>query len=215
MPASLVHINSGEEVRQAAHFRRTLFAASGNLHEATRTADEAFDASPNCVIVGVRHAGEIHGMMRIHVAGRDIRHSPARSVFSDVIDPLLDGGFRVVDSSGFCVREDRAAELMRTATRLLAASIHIARRVAPSRMIATARGRHDLFYRQVLGGTLACGPRVYPGRVHPLALYLRRTEDMVDWLNTRQGRRFDLDHADRTIVDRALETIMDSIGSNP
>jgi len=209
---TLFHFTTEEEVRRTAQFRRDMFEGSGNLDEDTLAVDEDFDASSNCVVVGIVERDEIMAVMRIHVLGGKVRTSPAHHVFPDVLGPELDRGVRIVDSSGFCVRSALSRERIDAAYRLLAVSIHIAGRLSPSKMIATARGKHGLFYRHVFGGRLACEARSYPGRRHPLSLYIQDTGDLVARLDNRGERRFQLDGADRAIIDGALKTVMDRRG---
>jgi hypothetical protein len=209
---TLFHFTTDDEVRRTAQFRRDMFGGSGNLDEDTLPVDEDFDANSNCAVVGILERDEIMAVMRVHVLGGDVRTSPAHHVFPEVLGPELDRGFQVVDSSGFCVRSALSRERIDAAYRLLAVSIHIAGRLSPSKMIATARGKHGLFYRHVFGARLACEARAYPGRRHPLSLYIQDTGDLVARLESRGERRFRLDEADRAIVDDALKTVMDRWG---
>lgn len=203
----LCHFATDGEIRRAARFRRAMFAGAGNLDEDTSSVDEDFDGSPNRIIVGLLEDDDVMAVMRIHVLRDDERTSPAYHVFPDVLGPELDRGNCVVDSSGFCVRSAPSRERIDAAYRLLAASIYVARRLAPSKMIATARGKHGLFYRNIFGAQLAAAARSYPGRRHPLALYMRDTADIVARLERRNEGRFLLGGADRVIVDEALEAV--------
>lgn len=214
MSQKLVHFATEAGVRRTARFRRDLFKGSGNLDEDTLDVDEGFDASPNCAIVGIQEGDALLAVMRIHVLAGAIRTSPAHHVFPDVLAPELERGFYIVDSSGFCVRSARSRERVDAAYRLLSASIHIASRLAPSKMIATARGTHGRFYSHVFGGRLACEARPYPGRRHPLSLYIQDTRDLIAGLEARGERRFRLDEGDQPVVDKALEALMGRRGGS-
>jgi hypothetical protein len=210
----LVHFATEDGIRRTARFRRDLFKGSGNLDEDTLDVDEGFDASPNCAIVGILEDDALLAVMRIHVLAGTLRTSPAHHVFPDVLAPELERGFYVVDSSGFCVRSTRSRDRIDAAYRLLSVSIHIAGRLSPSKMIATARGTHGRFYRHVFGGRLACEARTYPGRRHPLSLYIQDTGDLVAGLEARGERRFLLDETDHPVVDAALKAVLDPHGES-
>ena len=181
-----------------------MFSQSGNFDDSTSAVDEQFDDSANCIVMGVGEGNRILSAIRIHVLDGATRESPAYHVFPDILDPALDEGFRIVDSSGFCARSDITRKGADAAYRLLAVSVYVANRLNPAKMLATARGRHDLFYRRMFGADLACEARRYPGRRHPLALYMRSASKVVDALERRNERRFFLTEPDRRIVDGAM-----------
>ncbi len=213
--SELFHFTTDDQLRRAVQFRREIFKASGNLDEETLAVDEDFDACPNCMIVGIVEDGGIRAVMRIHVLTRAAMTSPARFVFPDVLDPELDRGFSIIDSSGFCVRSNTSRERIDASGRLLSASIYVANRLSPSKMIATARGNHGAFYRRVFGGNLVCQARSYPGRRHPLSLYIQDTGDLMTRLECRGEPRFLLGERDRGVVDEALKDIFDKCGQRP
>lgn len=205
MPDQLCNFETGDEVRSAARFRREMFSLSDNLDPGTLAIDEQFDASPNCLLMGMREGEQIMSVIRIHLLDRWMKESPAYDVFPDILGPELDAGFRIVDSSGFCARSDVSSEGAEAAYKLLAVSVHVAKRLAPAKLLATARGKHGLFYRRVFGARLACGPRRYPGRRHPLALYMGCADEVVDLLERRNQRRFLLNTSDRSLVDGVID----------
>ena len=187
-----------------------MFVRSGNFDDGSWAIDEAYDRSANGVVMGVVEGDQILSAIRIHILDRVTRESPAYSVFPDILDPALDEGFRIVDSSGFCARSDISRKGADPAYRLLAVSVYAASRLNPAKMLATARERHDLFYRRMFGAVLACEPRRYPGRRHPLALYMKNADNVVDALERRNERRFCLNDPDRQIVDGAIRRFVAS-----
>lgn len=122
-----------------------------------------FDDLPNTINIGVFRDGSLYSAIRLHIIRTFEDNSPTRSVFADIIDPILKSGCTIVDPSRFVVssqgeRQSPLAALvtLRAAT---AAALHFNAQI----VLAPVRTEHCSFYRRYLGCSLIAEPRSYPG----------------------------------------------------
>ncbi len=190
-------------IEAIVEFRRRSFAAAGNLDPSTAGVDGYYDQLANCRQFGLACGDEMVGVIRHHLVLPSNRISPAYNVFGDILDPQLDQGFCILDSSGFTVSRMDLHDRINVTTKLIATSIYAAKHFRPSRLIATVREKHIGFYTRFLGGEVVCGPRYYPGRLAPLALVMQDTDSTLDRMRVSKMERYVMGDLERAVVDKA------------
>jgi N-acyl-L-homoserine lactone synthetase len=161
-----------EEGREAIfHLRYLAYLREGAIsaNPSGRFAD-AYDEADNAYIFGLYVDGELASSLRLHVASKEYPHSPSLGVFSDVLQPLLETGKVLVDSTRF-VADERLSRLHRG---LPYATLRICMLAAEyfgaDHILAAVRAEHQAFYRRAFGHQLLCEPRPYPQLTKPISL---------------------------------------------
>lgn len=132
---------------------------------------DEFEELPNAYCYGVYIDGQLASSVRFHYLTPDYRESPSHSVFTDVLDPLLDQGLTILDPGRFTA--DYEASLAFPALPFLTLRI-------PTMAIwyfkvkyclNSVRPEHAAFYRRVFQSVQLAGPRYYHGLSFPMVLY--------------------------------------------
>lgn len=162
-------LRSKAELREAFELRYRSYVKEGALESGDCAwFIDAYDMNRTSLIFGVRDPiGNILGSLRFAVqppvsAGiRDFRSGPEFTVFSDVLDVLLEGGRPITSGARFAIEpgHDRRTEI---ALLLVYALIHASRAVGAGWGVATARGSHLRFYNRILKMKEICAPRRMP-----------------------------------------------------
>jgi N-acyl amino acid synthase FeeM len=148
-------------------YRREEFVAP-NEQEIVR---DEFEDLPNAYCYGVYIDGRLVSSVRFHYLTSKYRESPSHSVFTDVLDPLLDRGLTILDPGRFTA--DYEASLAFPALPFLTLRI-------PTMAIwyfrvkyclNSVRPEHSAFYRRVFQSEQLAGPRHYHGLSFPMVLY--------------------------------------------
>jgi hypothetical protein len=148
-------------------YRREEFVAP-NEQEIVR---DEFEDLPNAYCYGVYIDGYLASSVRFHYLTPEYRESPSHSVFTDVLDPLLDQGMTILDPGRFTT--DYEASLAYPALPFLTLRI-------PTMAIwyfrvkyclNSVRPEHSAFYRRVFQSEQLAGPRYYHGLTFPMVLY--------------------------------------------
>ena len=139
-----------------------------NSQQITR---DDYDAASNCYCFGVYIDGELVSSVRFHHVTAGNRTSPSRTIWPEVLEPVLDGGDSFIDPSRFTV--DHEASLAFPALpyltlRIVAmASIHFAVRYT----ISSVRPEHAAFYRRIFGSQRLGNERYWGELRFPVCLY--------------------------------------------
>lgn len=149
------------------------FNSSGTLRD-------EFDELPNSYCYGVYIDGRLVSSLRIHYLTPDCRMSPSYSVFTDVLDPLLDAGATCIDPTRFT--SDLEATLAYPALPFLTLRLAV---MATKHFRATyglhsVRPEHGPFYKRVLSSSLMAGPRYYHGLTFPMELWATEAQKVYD-----------------------------------
>lgn len=130
---------------------------------------DRFDDLPNSWIFGLHVDGVLASSLRITVASAEDPVCPSMNVFSDLLQPELAKGNRIVDPTRFVAdpaRETRCPELPYLTLRLAyVACEHFRAEIG----LASVRSEHQAFYRRVFMHAIAA-PRDYPGLKKPISL---------------------------------------------
>lgn len=150
-----------------------------------RFADDD-DEADNAYLIGLYIDGELATSLRLHIASnKGNAHCPSLHVFPDILQPLLDAGKVLVDSTRF-VADERLSRLHRglpyVACRLPVLACEY---FAAELILAAVRVEHQAFYRRAFRHRLVCKPRAYPQLLKPISLMTLDFPSSADWLYHR------------------------------
>jgi len=132
---------------------------------------DEFEDLPNAYCYGVYIDGKLVSSVRFHHLTPDCRDSPSHSVFTDVLDPLLDQGMSIIDPGRFTA--DYEASLAFPALPFL--TLRIATMATwhfqVKYCLSSVRPEHAAFYRRVFRSTRLADERYYHGLSFPMVLY--------------------------------------------
>ncbi len=143
------------------------------------------DEARNAYIIGLYIDGELACSMRLHVGSKEHPDFPSLHVFPDILQPRLDAGRVILDSTRFVI-DERLSRLHRglpyMASRLcVLASEHF----HCDEMLAAVRVEHQAFYRRAFHHQVLCAPRPYPQLAKPIGLMSLNFPGARDWLYER------------------------------
>lgn len=137
-----------------------------------RVTVDPFDASPNVYCYGCYIDGALVSSIRFHHVTPGVPDSPGRSVWPEVLDPVLAAGDSYIDPSRFTA--DHEASLAYPALPFLTlrivvmAAIHFGARY----VLSAVRPEHGAFYKRVFNSTQHGAPRNFAELTFPMVLYL-------------------------------------------
>jgi N-acyl-L-homoserine lactone synthetase len=134
------------------------------------TFSDPYDETDNAYLFGLYVGGELASSLRLHVASKEQPDSPSIEVFYDVLQPLLDAGKILVDSTRF-VADERLSRLHRGLPyATLRLCMLAAEYFGTDHLLAAVRVEHQAFYRRAFNHRVICGPRPYPQLAKPICL---------------------------------------------
>ncbi len=136
----------------------------------TGTFSDPYDETANVYLFGLYIDGELASSIRIHVASKEHPDCPSFEVFPDFLQPELDAGKVIVDSTRFVIDENlaRLHRGLPYATLRLSGLAAIYYRA--DHLLAAIRAEHQPFYRRTFHHRLVCEPRPYPHLAKPICL---------------------------------------------
>jgi hypothetical protein len=142
------------------------------------TLVDEFDEQPNALSYGVYIDGALVSSLRIHYLTPECRMSPSYSVFTDVLNPLLDAGATCVDPTRFT--SDFEATLAYPALPFLTLRLAVmaTRHFGATFGLHSVRPEHGPFYKRVLSSYRISGPRYYHGLTFPMELWGTRAQEV-------------------------------------
>jgi hypothetical protein len=138
---------------------------------AQRVVRDEFDNLPNAYCYGIYIDDRLVSSVRFHHLTPEYRNSPSHSVFTDVLDPLLDQGLTILDPGRFTA--DYEASLAFPALPFLTLRIPTIAiwHFRVKYCLNSVRPEHAAFYRRVFRSRQLSGPRYYHGLSFPMVLY--------------------------------------------
>jgi hypothetical protein len=132
---------------------------------------DEFDDLPNSHCFGVYIDGELVSSLRLHHLTPSFRESPSHSVFTDIIDPMLDRGHTILDPGRFTA--DHEASLAYPALPFLTLRVGVMaiQHFAVKYCLSSVRPEHGAFYKRVFNSVALSEPRYYHGLTFPMVLY--------------------------------------------
>lgn len=137
-----------------------------------RVTIDPFDYSPNVFCYGVYIDGALVSSVRFHHVTPEVPDSPGRSVWPEVLDPVLADGGSYIDPSRFTA--DHEASLAFPALPFLTlrivvmAAIHFDARY----VLSAVRAEHGAFYKRVFNSMQMGEPRNFAELTFPMVLFM-------------------------------------------
>src|SRR3569623_1533097 len=131
---------------------------------------DEFDDLPYAYCFGVYIDGQLVSSLRLHHMTREHKLSPSYSVFTDVLDPLLEAGHTFIDPGRFTA--DYEASLAYPALPFLTLRIAVMAtwHFRVKYCLSTVRPEHAAFYRRVFNSTRLAEARYYHGLSFPMEM---------------------------------------------
>lgn len=148
------------------------------INSAEVVRDE-FDDLPNSRCFGIYIDGQLVSSLRFHYLTPEYRLSPSYSVFTDVLDNLLDQGVTILDPGRFTA--DYEASLAYPALPFLTLRIGVMaiQQYGVKYCLSAVRPEHGAFYRRVFKSVPISDERYYHGLSFPMVLYA--CDLLADW----------------------------------
>jgi hypothetical protein len=173
---------SSEEREAIFRLRYQAYLREGGIApNLSKRFSDPYDEIGNVFLFGLYIDGALASSVRIHVASKEHPEFPTREVFPEILQPKLDAGKIMVDTTRFVVDENlgRLHRALPYAT--LRLSGLAARHFHADYLLAAVRIEHQAFYRRVFGHELVSEPRGYPMLTKPVCLMVAH----VDQVNQR------------------------------
>lgn len=132
---------------------------------------DEFDELPNAHCYGIYIDGQLVSSLRFHHLTSEVRDAPSHSVFTDVLDRVLDQGLSCIDPGRFTA--DYEASLAYPALPFLTLRIVVmaAWHYRVKYCLSSVRPEHAAFYRRVFNSKQFAGARYYHGLSFPMELW--------------------------------------------
>lgn len=136
-----------------------------------RVAGDKYDDTPNAYCFGVYIDEQLVSSIRFHHVTPDARFSPSRSIYPEILDPLLDSGKTYIDPSRFTA--DHEASLAYPALPFLTTRIIVMASdfFEVDFCLSSVRPEHGAFYKRVFQSTCVGEERYYDGLQFPVRMY--------------------------------------------
>jgi hypothetical protein len=148
-------------------YRREAFVPINDQH----VVRDEFDDLPNAYTFGVYIDDRLVSSVRLHYMTPEFRMAPSYSVFTDILDPMIERGDTMIDPGRFTT--DYEASLAFPALPYLTLRIPtMAVQYFNVRyVLSSIRPEHAAFYRRVYRSQQLAAERYYHGLTFPMVLY--------------------------------------------
>jgi hypothetical protein len=163
--------DTNEEREAIFRLRYEAYTREGAISpNASEKFSDPYDYTDNAHLFGLYIDGELASSLRLHVASREISDFPSREVFPDVLQPLLDAGNVLIDSTRF-VADERLSRIHRGLPYItLRPCMLAAEYFRADHCLAAVRAEHQGFYRRAFNHQAICESRPYPQLAKPISL---------------------------------------------
>ena len=162
---------SPEDREAISRLRYQAYLREGAISpNAEGTFSDPYDEIGNVFLFGLYIDGELASSVRIHVGSKEYPDFPSLHVFPEALQPLVDDGKVIVDTTRF-VADEAMSRLHRGLPYVtLRASWLAGAYFASDYSLAAVRAEHQAFYRRMFHHQLICEPRPYPHLAKPICL---------------------------------------------
>jgi hypothetical protein len=137
---------------------------------ASKKFSDPYDDAENAYLFGLYINDQLASSLRLHIATREFSDFPSLKVFPDVLQPLLDAGNILIDSTRF-VADERLSRIHRGLPYLtLRPCMLAAEYFRADHCLAAVRAEHRGFYRRAFNHQEICESRAYPQLIKPISL---------------------------------------------
>ncbi|QQR39166.1 N-acyl amino acid synthase FeeM domain-containing protein [Devosia rhizoryzae] len=139
-----------------------------NSQQATR---DSYDDASNCYCFGVYVDNKLVSSIRFHHVSSENRTSPSRTIWPEVLEPILDRGDSYIDPSRFTADHDASLALPALPYLTLRIVAMASEFFAVRYTISSVRAEHSAFYRRVFGSHRLADERFWGELQFPVCLY--------------------------------------------
>lgn len=152
-----------QQRNQVFELRHEAYLAEGAIDPmpSGRFKDD-YDEMDNCQIFAVHRGEELVSSIRFHVISAQARKGPALDVFPDLIHPMIDRGFTVVDPTRLVVQKEASRNWPQLPYLTMRVACMAAEYYSAAWCLATVRSEHQAFYRRIFGFKPLSEGRPYP-----------------------------------------------------
>ena len=177
---------SGEDREAISRLRYQAYLREGAISpNATGTFSDPYDEIGKVFLFGLYFDGQLASSVRIHIGCREYPDFPSLHVFPEVLQPLVDDGKVIVDSTRF-VADEAMSRIHRGLPYVtLRASWLAGAYFAADYSLAAVRTEHQAFYRRMFHHQLICEPRPYPHLAKPICLMWIHYPNVADDVQRR------------------------------
>jgi N-acyl-L-homoserine lactone synthetase len=163
--------DSGEQREAIFRLRYQAYTREGAISpNSSGMFSDHYDETDNAYLFGLYIDDELASSLRLHIASKQHPNFPSLEVFPDLLQPKLDAGKVLVDSTRFVADE----ALSRLHRGLPYATLRLCMLAAEhfhaDDLLAAVRAEHQAFYRRAFNHRLICEPRPYPQLAKPISL---------------------------------------------
>jgi N-acyl-L-homoserine lactone synthetase len=146
---------------------------------------DADDEAENAYIFGFYVDGKLASSVRLHIATKEHPDFPSLHVFPDVLQPLLDAGRVIIDSTRF-VADEKLSRLHRGLPyATLRPCMLAAEYFQADDLLAAVRVEHQAFYQRAFSHQVLSAARPYPQLAKPISLMSLDFPSAAEWLYRR------------------------------
>lgn len=177
----------GHEEREAIYRLRykAYLREGGILPNSSGSFSDKYDPESNAFLFGVYLDDELAGSVRIHRVTKERPACPSLEAFGDVLQPELDAGKVIIDTTRFVTDEGLSRLHRGLPYAVLRVSWLAGGYFNADYCLAAVRAEHQAFYRRNFQHRLLCEPRPYPGLARPLSLMSVHYPTVADRVHRR------------------------------
>lgn len=178
--------NSDKQREAIFRLRYQAYVRDGTISpNSSRTFSDVYDETGNVYLLGLFIDDELVSSIRLHAASSKHPNFPSLEVFADVLQPELDAGKVIVDTSHFVADESHSQLHRGLPYATLRLCMLAARYFSADYLLAAVGAQHRVFYERALNYQLMCKSRPYPLSAKPISLMTVHYPAAADGLNRR------------------------------
>jgi hypothetical protein len=162
---------NGEHREAILRLRYQAYAREGAISSnSLRAFSDRFDDADNACLFALYVEGELASSLRLHIGSKEYPDFPSLEVFRDHLQPKLDAGKVLIDTTGFVADEKlcrQHRDLPYVTLRLL---VLAAEYFAADECLAAVRIEHQAFFRRAFNYRVICESGPHPQLAKPISL---------------------------------------------
>jgi len=132
---------------------------------------DSYDDTVNAYIFGLYLDGQLATSIRLHVASKDrVPDFPSLKVFPDYLQPELDAGKVLLDTTRFVADERLSRRYRGLPYATVRLCVLAAEHFGADHVLAAVRADHQAWYQRSFDHQVVCEPRPYPHLARPIGL---------------------------------------------
>jgi N-acyl-L-homoserine lactone synthetase len=177
---------TSEQLEAVSRLRYEAYLREGAISaNSSGTFADHYDESDNAYLFGLYVDGELASSVRLHIGSREHPDFPSLHVFPDILQPQIDAGKVILDTTRFVADEKLSRRYRGLAYVTLRLSYLAGLYFNADLSLAAVRTEHQAFYRRTFHHRLISEPRPYPHLDKPICLMTTHCPTIADDLYRR------------------------------